>query len=302
MSDITGETKVTGIIGYPLTYTLSPLMHNGAFEAKGLNYKYLPFVVEEKDLRAAVEGIKALKIRGVNVTMPHKEAVVGLLDELSPEARVIGAVNTINNESGRLVGYNTDGIGFIKSLQEEGFDPAGKTTIILGTGGAAKAVAVSLIQAGVSGIALIGRTPGKAEGLKAHLEENFEGISIKTLSFEDDLADTFQIGDLIINATPIGMKESGDLLPVPLELISNRHLIYDLIYTPLDTALIKKAREKGARAANGLGTLIYQAAAAFEIWTGTSAPIDVMRHALMHGLESGERPNDAKKKDQRIFT
>lgn len=163
-------------------------------------------------------------------------------------------------------------------------------------------MAVSLIQAGVANVALIGRNIEKVQSLKAHLRENFKEISIKTLSFDDDLADIFQEGDLIVNATPVGMKESGDLLPVPLELLNARHFVYDLVYMPLETVLVIKAREIGAKAANGIGMLIYQAASAFEIWTGTSAPIEVMRHALMQGLESGERPNDAKEKDQRIFT
>lgn len=302
MSTITGQTKVTGIIGYPLVYTLSPIMHNAAFKATGLNYRYLPFVVEEKDLGAALQGIRALKIRGVNVTMPHKEAVIEFLDELSEEAKIVGAVNTINNRDGCLIGYNTDGTGFIRSLREESFDPKDTTAIILGAGGAAKAVAVSLIQAGASEMILVGRDIRKLEKLKARLLDNFTYITIKTLSFKDNLADIFRVGDLIVNATPVGMRESGDLLPVPLELISTKHFVYDLVYTPLETELIKEARKVGAKVANGLGMLLHQAASAFEIWTGTSAPVEVMRHALTSELEGGEQPNDAKKKDQRLPT
>ncbi len=301
MKEINGKTKITGIIGYPLTYTLSPTMHNKAFEETGLNYRYLPFIVESKDVKSAIEGIRALNIKGINVTMPHKEAVLDLLDEVSKEAEIIGAVNTINNDKGRLTGYNTDGVGFIRSLEEESFDPSGKNAIILGTGGAAKAVAVALAQAGAKSITIVGRSIDKANIIKNRLSHNIEGISVNTLTFEGNLADIFIIGDLIVNATPVGMKESGDLLPVPLELIEKKHFIYDLIYTPLETALIKEARTKGARAANGLGMLLHQAAAAFEIWTGVSAPVEVMRKALIDVLESGERSDDDEEENRRIL-
>lgn len=295
---ITGETKVTGIIGYPLTYTLSPVMHNRAFDVLGINYRYLPFVVEEANLAAAINGIKALNIRGVNVTMPHKERVMDVLDEVTPEAEAIGAVNTILNEGGRLIGYNTDGMGFIQSLREASFEPAGKTAILLGVGGGAKAVAVALAQAGAKSIAIVSRSIDKAEGLKARLQAVIKDVDIKTLTYNDNLADIFQVGDLVVNATPVGMKESGDLLPVPLELIRAQHVVYDLIYTPPMTALLKGAQDKGARAVNGLGMLLHQAAAAFEIWTGFSAPTEEMRRALLEELESGERPGNVSKENR----
>lgn len=302
MEEINGKTKITGIIGYPLTYTLSPAMHNRAFEALKLNYRYLPFVVEPKNLEDAIKGIKALNIQGINVTMPHKETVVNLLDELSTEAQIIGAVNTIKNDNGRLTGYNTDAGGFIRALEKESFNPAGKIAIILGTGGAAKAVAVALAQAGAASIIIVGRSINKAETVASSLRSNFQEISVKTLTFKDNLADISQIGELIVNATPLGMKESGDLLPVPLEFIKATHFVYDLIYTPLETALLNGARHKGARASNGLGMLLYQAASAFEIWTGTSAPVEVMHQALIQGLKSGDRPDNVQKKNSRVST
>lgn len=292
MNGITGTTKITGIIGYPLTYTLSPLMHNRAFNIRNLDYVYVPFVVEPKNLKNAVEGLRALNIKGVNVTMPHKEAVLSLLDGLSEQSKLIGAVNTINNEDGHLIGYNTDSTGFLNSLVEEGFDPADKTAVILGTGGAAKAVAVALAQAGAREIAVIGRSAEKAQAVKTSIAVANRYILVKTLTFQENLADIFKKGELIVNATPVGMKESGDLLLVPLKYINAAHFIYDLIYTPEETALIKAAREKGARAVNGLGMLVHQAAEAFKIWTGVSAPIDEMRQALIHGLKSGEQPGN----------
>ncbi len=272
-------------------------MHNRAFEVCGLNYRYLAFVVEKAHLKSAIDGIRALNIKGVNVTMPHKESVIPLLDELSKEARIIGAVNTINNKEGRLTGHNTDAEGFIRSLKEEGFDPAGKTAIILGTGGAAKAVAVALAQAGAKSIVAIGRSVEKSQVITDRITIISRDILVKSLTFEGNLADIFQIGDLIVNATPVGMAESGGLLPVPLELIEKKHFVYDLIYTPQETVLIKGARHKGAGAANGIGMLVHQAALAFEIWTGISAPAEEMRRALIHGLESGDRPYNAQKKD-----
>ncbi|MBS3908307.1 MAG: shikimate dehydrogenase [Actinobacteria bacterium] len=300
MNEITGQTRVLGIIGHPLTYTLSPNMHNAAIEAASLDYRYLPFVVAPERLASAIAGIRALGIEGVNVTMPHKETVIEFLDEISPEARTIGAVNTVHNVDGRLKGYNTDGAGFIKSLREALVYPEGRHAIIIGAGGAARAVAAALISEGAASITLLGRTADKVEALKQQLLDSFGRFSIKTLSFDDDLADIFEVGDLVVNTTPIGMNESADLLPVPLEYIDSRHFIYDLIYTPSETALIKAAKEKGAKAVNGLGMLLYQAAAAFEIWTGTPAPIAIMRDALLIGLESGDRPKNAQKKDKRF--
>ncbi|MDI6815569.1 MAG: shikimate dehydrogenase [Actinomycetota bacterium] len=300
MKEITGQTRVLGIIGYPLTYTLSPNMHNAALKDVALDYRYLPFVVPPERLANAIAGIRALGIAGVNVTMPHKETVSEFLDEISPEARMIGAVNTVHNVDGHLKGYNTDGTGFIKSLREELVDPEGRHAIIFGAGGAAKAVAVSLLNEGAASISLVGRSAEKVAALKAHLLGNFGVFPIKALSFDDDLADIFEVGDLVVNATPIGMKDGADLLPVPLEHIDSKHFIYDLIYTPSETALIKAAKDKGAKAVNGLGMLLYQAAMAFEIWTGTPAPIAIMRDALLIGLEGGDRSKYAQKKDQRF--
>ena len=300
MNEITGQTRVLGIIGYPLTYTLSPNMHNAALKEVALDYRYLPFVVAPEHLASAIAGIRALGIAGVNVTMPHKETVIEFLDEISPEARMIGAVNTIHNVDGHLKGYNTDATGFIRSLREELVDPEGRHAIILGVGGAARAVAVALINEGVASITLLGRTVEKVEAFKVHLLGSFGQFSIKTLSFDDDLADIFEVGDLVVNATPIGMKDSTDLLPVPLEHIDSRHFIYDLIYTPSETTLITAAKDKGAKAVNGLGMLLYQAATAFELWTGTPAPIAIMRDALLIGLEGGDRSKHAQKKDKRF--
>jgi shikimate dehydrogenase len=273
-------------------------MHNAAFEAVGLNCRYLPFVVQEKDLRAAVEGIRALNLIGINVTMPHKETVISYLDELSDDSKRIGAVNTIKNLDGKLKGFNTDTCGFLDALEEQGFSSAGKNAIILGAGGAAKAVAVALAGSGSSNIAIIARDAAKAGDLKARLTAHFAETSVKTLTFDDDLADIFEKGNLVVNATPIGMEESAGTAPIPLDLINESHFVYDLIYTPLETALVKGAKERGARAAGGLGMLLYQAVRAFAIWTGQTPPVEVMRAALLDELERKDRPNNAKEKDR----
>lgn len=295
---IDGQTRVAGIIGYPLTYTRSPAMHNAAFEALHLNCRYLPFVVEDKDLKAAIEGIKALNIIGINVTMPHKEAVMTYLDELSDDSQRIGAVNTIKNTDGKLKGFNTDTCGFLDALEEQGFDPESKRVVILGAGGAAKAVAVALAGSGCGEIAVVARDSAKAGDLKARIAAHFKEISIKTLTFEDDLADIFQNGDLVVNATPIGMEESVGTTPIPLDLINERHFVYDLIYTPLETALVAGAKERGARASGGLGMLLYQAVRAFAIWTGQKAPVDAMRSALLDELNQKDRPRNVKEKNR----
>ncbi|MBI4734271.1 MAG: shikimate dehydrogenase [Rubrobacteridae bacterium] len=302
MVEISGDTIVTGIIGYPLTYTLSPFMHNAALEELGLDYRYLPFVVEPAHLIEAINGIKALNISGINVTMPHKENVIPLLDELSEEALQMGAVNTIKNTGGSLTGHNTDGVGFLRSLQDEHYDVSGKHVVIIGAGGAAKAVAMAVAGAGAASLTIVAREKSKADALKDKISAYYHNLSIKTLSLSDDLADIMLVGELIVNATPIGMKESGCLLPVPLDLISGKHFIFDLIYTPLETALIKEAKQKKAKAINGLGMLLYQAAAAFEIWTGISAPVETMREALLGALISGDRSGYAKQKNRRIST
>ncbi|HEY3373843.1 MAG TPA: shikimate dehydrogenase [Candidatus Aquicultor sp.] len=298
MRKITGTTAVTGIIGYPLTYTLSPLMHNRAFDVLDLNYRYLPFIVRVEELAPAIAGVKALNIHGINVTMPHKETVIPFLDELTEESRIMGAVNTILNSEGRLIGYNTDGDGFLKSLEEESFSPEDKSAIILGTGGAAKAVAIALARAGAHEIAIIGRSKAKAEAISEQIQANIKEIYVKTLTFSDNLADIFQHGELVVNATPVGMNESGDLLPVPLEFINESQFVYDLIYVPLETPLLRLARQKGARTANGLGMLLHQAAIAFFVWTGISAPVEDMRQALLEELESGDRPYNVSEKDR----
>jgi shikimate dehydrogenase len=272
---IGGKTRITGIIGYPLTYTISPAIHNRAFEKLGLDICYVPLVVEPKSLAKAVSGLKALNFIGFNVTMPHKEAILPLLDELSEEAKLIQAINTVVVKDNKLYGHNTDSQGFLSSLQEVGVTPAGKKIIIIGAGGAARAVAVALAKEGAEAIYIVNRTLNRAETLRELLKKNFPSISLKTLQFTEQLADIIKRVDIVVNATPVGMRE-GERPLIPVESLHQGQVVCDLIYKPTETELLKASSRKGAITLGGLKMLVYQAALAFELWTKQKAPVEVM--------------------------
>ncbi|MEK6682767.1 MAG: shikimate dehydrogenase [Nitrospirota bacterium] len=279
---ITGKTKIVGIFGYPVKHTLSPLMHNAAFSALRLDYCYLPFEVRPENLKEAVEGIRALNIRGVNITVPHKEAVMDYLDELSSEARLIGAVNIIENRDGRLIGYNTDARGFIKSLLMDAKTKVkGKRVLILGAGGAGKGVAVACAMENAAAITIANRTADKAERLTEYLKGQFSEIPFSAISLEKDrLPEVIADADILINATSVGLKR-GESLPVSSRHLHKNLVVYDLIYNPPDTPFLKMAGKAGVKkAVNGLGMLLYQGALSFEIWMCKRPPIDVMKKAL----------------------
>ncbi len=279
---ITGKTKIVGIFGYPVKHTLSPLMHNAAFSTLRLDYCYLPFEVRPENLKEAMEGIRALNIRGVNITVPHKEAVMDYLDELSAEAKLIGAVNTIENRDGRLIGYNTDSKGFIKSiLMDANTRIKGKRALILGAGGAGKGVAVACAMENAAAITIANRTADKAERLTEYLKGQFPEIPFSAISLEKDrLPEVIANADILINATSVGLKR-GESLPVSSRDLHKNLIVYDLIYNPPDTPFLKMARKAGVKkAVNGLGMLLYQGALSFEIWTCKRPPIDVMKKAL----------------------
>ncbi|MFZ3064395.1 MAG: shikimate dehydrogenase [Nitrospirota bacterium] len=280
---ITGKTKIVGIFGYPVEHTFSPLMHNAAFSALGLDYSYIPFEVRPEDLKRAVEGIRALNIRGVNITVPHKEAVIKYLDELSKEAKLIGAVNTIENKGGKLIGHNTDGRGFIKSLLDDAKTRVkGKSVLLLGAGGAGKGVAVSCALEGASEITIANRTVKRADELVGYLKRNFKKTKFSVIPLDGhELAKGIAGADILINATFIGLKGKG-LLPISQKDLHRDLVIYDLIYNPQITLLLKIAGRAGVKkAVNGLGMLIHQGALAFQIWTGKKPPVDVMKKAVL---------------------
>lgn len=274
-NDISGSTTITGIFGCPVAHTLSPLMHNAAFKALGLDYCYVPFMVEPGMLASAVAGLRAMNIRGVNITVPHKEDVLPMLDLIDHEALLIGAVNTIVNDNGKLKGFNTDSRGFMMSLSEAGIEVSGKRVLLLGAGGAARAVGYGLCKK-ASKVYIAARNLSRAEELAVHLHSvspATEGISLK-----DGISADFASGiDIIVNATPLGLSEN-DPLPFEAGLISNSHVVCDLIYK--NTQLLQAAAQKGARTLDGAGMLLWQGALCFELWTGRKAPVDVMRLAL----------------------
>lgn len=279
---ITGETKILGIIGYPIEHSFSPIMHNAALKEAGLNYCYLPFQVKPEYLKDAVKALRVLNIIGVNVTIPHKERVMEFLDEIEESAKLVGAVNTIYQKEGKLIGTNTDAPGFLNSLQNFGFNPEGKRVVILGAGGAAKAVAFSLARAGVYYMCIINRTISKAQDLTKKIAPHIiKGIVKATLYNEENIKEEMKTADIIINATSCGMWPKIEETPVQsFPDLKEGTLVYDLIYNPLKTKFLKKAEEKGAKVISGEDMLLQQGAISFQIWTGKPAPQDVMRQAL----------------------
>lgn len=286
---INSLTKVCGIFGNPLQHSLSPVMHNAAFAAAGLDYIYVPFQVEKASLPDAIKAIRVLNLVGVNITIPYKEAVLPYLDEISTEAGVIGAVNTVINRQGRLCGENTDGKGFIKALSEQvGFSPTGKTVLVLGAGGAARAVAVQLAFSGTAKLILANRSRQRAEGLACIITEK-TGAEVVVVDWPgqevqkmDSIIDN---ADLVVQATPVGMyPHISETIPFPFNQIKQGAVVCDLVYNPAQTKFLKKAGQNGAVNVNGLGMLLYQGALAFEFWTGIPAPVQVMRDALLKAL------------------
>ena len=256
---ITGHTKVVGIYGDPVGHSVSPAMHNAAFEALGLGLVYVPFrVVAEPAgvLETAVAAIKALSMLGMNITIPHKERVIRCLDEVDEHAREVGAVNTVLNRNGVLVGCNTDGSGYMLSLREEtGLTPKGKRVLVIGAGGAARAVLYSILASGSAEVFVANRTTDKAETLASEFGSRFKKAAIKAIE-----------------------------LDISLENLPERAVVSDIVYCPLETGLLKKARVRGLKTHNGLSMLVRQGAITFELWTGRKAPIEVMKKAALEAL------------------
>ncbi len=276
---IDGRTRLVGLIGWPVAHSCSPAMHNAAFAALKLNWSYVPLPVRPEALAAAVAGLAALGFRGANVTVPHKEAVVPLLDSLSPEAARINAVNTIVvEEDGRLVGHNTDVAGFIAALRQSGFSPEGRAAVVVGAGGAARAAVRGLLGAGAARILILNRSSARAEKLISELEADDR---VQTLPLTPEaLVESAQETDLLVNATPVGLWPNAEASIWPMEVpIPARITVFDLVYNPVETLLLRQAREVGARTIPGLGMLIAQGAAAFRLWTGIDPPLDAMRRA-----------------------
>lgn len=285
-----GKTKVVGVFGYPVEHSLSPAMHNAAFAALRLSYIYVPFPVQPESLGPAVRSLPALGIVGVNVTIPHKESVLPFLEEVTGEAREIGAVNTISCVEGRLVGDNTDGFGFAEPLREMGVAFGDRRVVVVGAGGAARAVVFRLVRAGAK-VTLVNRTRERAERLAESVAEaGYDSESIRVLAAGQvrEVGDAIAEAELLVHATRAGMYPETDALPpVPVETFHPNLLVYDLVYNPIETKLLKQARRRGCRTMTGVKMLVYQGAAAFQRWTGVRPPTEVMEAALIHGLQPG---------------
>jgi len=288
---IDGHTRLVGLIGWPVEHTLSPAMHNAAFDALGLNWRYLPLLVQPGQVEAAVKGVAALGFRGANVTVPHKQAVMPALDSIAPDAKALGAVNTLVVERGeegqvRIGGHNTDAQGFVGALRHDGFDPRGKGVVVVGAGGGARAVVYGLLEAGAQEILMFDLEPSRAQTLVTDLS----GVGTKLCALPlttEALVESARAADLLVNATPMGMwpRVDGSIwpdgVPIPAHLA-----VFDLVYNPLETRLLQQARKAGAHTIGGLGMLVGQGALAFEMWTGQSAPVEVMRAVCERVLES----------------
>ena len=280
-------TRVVGLIGHPIEHTYSPLIQNTAFEESGLNFVYLPFDVHPRHLRDGIRGLVALNFVGVNVTIPHKERVLELLDELSPEARAIGAVNTILNDGFKLHGYNTDALGFLASLKPFSDRISGGTVAVLGAGGAARAALYGLItEFKPKQVYLLNRHLERAESLRIFLHKTLSFGAVTTLElFETNALDSLANSKLIVNTTPIGMYPNVDESPVVTDnILTAGQIIMDLVYNPPDTKLIRMAEGKGATVVGGWEMLLQQAARSFEIWTGMPMPVEKVRSVLNHRM------------------
>jgi shikimate dehydrogenase len=277
---ISGTTRIYGIIGYPVEHSFSPRMHNAAFSELKMDARYLAFPVKPEQVQQALEGIRVLNISGINVTVPHKSSVIPYLDEVTPLAQKLGAVNTILNVDGRLSGTNTDISGFIRSLGALKFSPKNKHVAVLGAGGSARAVLAGLAAAGASRILIHNRTAGRVESVVTEFSHNFPETKLIAVSLQTVQDSNL---DLLVNTTTVGME--SDESPLDLSQCVKIEHVLDLIYSPAKTRLLRQAEELGIPAVNGSGMLLYQGCDAFTFWTGKPAPENVMREQLLNLLE-----------------
>lgn len=281
---ITGKTKVVGVIGHPIEHSMSPPMHNNAFKELNMDYVYVAFHVLPENIEKLIESCKTLDIKGLNVTIPHKTSVIPFLDEIDPTAKKIGAVNTIQFKNGIAKGFNTDGIGAIKSIQEY-TTLKGKNVLIIGAGGASKAISFTLINENINSLVIANRSKENACNLieNIRMQCDFEEISYIDIKDSSKLIDDV---DIIINTTPIGMYPKHEVEPpIKTDKINEKHIVMDVIYNPLETVLLKEARLNGATTINGTSMLINQGLESFKIFTGCNASYKSFEEALMGQLK-----------------
>ena len=277
---IDGYTRLAAVVANPIKHSISPFIHNSAFEATNTNGVYLAWEVDATELAETVANIRRYQMFGINLSMPYKEQVIPYLDQLSEEACLIGAVNTVVNREGTLIGYNTDGKGFFKSLPS--FKISRKRLVLLGAGGAAKAILAQAILDGVSQISVFVRS-SSMEKTRPYLEkiQNATGFRVDLFALEDvqDLQDSITKADLLVNATSVGMDGSSQPIPTSI-VLPEKLMVADVIYQPFETPFLKWTRNQGNQSINGLGMLLYQAAEAFELWTGKEMPTDQIWESL----------------------
>jgi shikimate dehydrogenase len=285
MMDISGKTRVCGVIGDPIEHTLSPDIHNAAFNHLKLDFVFLAFRVKAADLENAVRGMRGLGINGLNVTMPHKSTVISFLDEVDSTVKFLGSANTILNKNGKLSGFNTDGVGALKAIRENGTEVSEKKVLLLGAGGAAKAIAFALAEK-AGELAILNRAAEKAVVLADALNRVFGKKIVGNALSPSAVQKNLQDADIMVNATSIGMHPSINQSLVAPQWLRSDLTVMDIVYNPVETKLARDAKAAGAKVISGVEMLIYQGAASFEIWSGCSAPIEVMRKAALNQLLS----------------
>ena len=280
---ISGKTQNLGIIGYPIEHTLSPIMQTAALKAAGLDCAYIALSVPPGRLVPALDGLRALYFRGWNVTIPHKSTIIQFLDAIDPDAKLIGAVNTVVNDGGRITGYNTDVIGFLMSIVKAGYVLDEQRAIVLGAGGAARAVVWALCKRRASSITIGARNPQKASALAKDFS-HFASIDVFDWH-SDEFKAALETADIIINTTPLGMSPNVDTMPpVDLSLLPEGALVYDLVYSPAKTKFLLRAEELGYPTINGEAMLAYQGVESFRLFTGVEADVQIMLDAVKEAL------------------
>lgn len=278
---IDSNTDLYCIVGSPVRHSLSPVIHNTAFQKNGINAVYLAF--EPSSIESAVESIRSLGIKGASVTIPFKIDVLRYVDEADPLASAIGSVNTLVNADGKIIGHNTDGYGAIRALANNKINVENSRILLIGNGGSARALAYTLLQNGAS-VMLGGRNLARVEGLARDLEKKYR--KVRSLLIGDLDRKHMESVDVIINTTPVGMAPDTDSMPIPDALLLKRHAVFDIVYSPLKTKLLDAAQKKGCAVVNGIEMLIFQGARQFELWTGKPAPIDAIYSAITSRLHA----------------
>ncbi|HEY3397389.1 MAG TPA: shikimate dehydrogenase [Armatimonadota bacterium] len=283
---IDGATTLAGVMGWPVAHSLSPPMHNAAFEHLGLNWVYVPCPVAPEQVEAALLGVRGLGFAGINVTIPHKSAVLPYLDEVSRDAQLLGAANTILHQDGILHGENTDIQGFLRSVEEIGWSLTGRSVVVLGAGGSARAVCLAAIRAGAEQVIILNRTGDRAAQLADLLTPVAGETVLGALALDDPLVPgVVAAAQVVVDCTSVGMYPHHEVAPVvPGEWLQAGQLVCDLTYNPRRTVLLQAAEEAGAATLEGTGMLVHQGALALELWTGREAPVEVMRSALLLAL------------------